>query len=259
MEIAPDPDEPSAGLVETYEPLAAPDPRPRTNTEVIASLDMPLDASTPSNRAILDLPLQSPDPDLERSRANELPRQSLVERARPTLATGPVTRSLVADLPLVEPSRPAEAEMPAHPLAPTAAAPRAASMNDRVQAALIDVGIWSAMTATAFYFASRIARTSIMGLGPAWKGLALFGVVLAAAYVLFFGGLSGATPGKIACGIHVRRFDGSPLGPLASLSRGALGVLGVMVFGLGVWPAFWDRDRRTLYDRATDSRVTIVV
>jgi uncharacterized RDD family membrane protein YckC len=131
-------------------------------------------------------------------------------------------------------------------------------MSDRTQAAFIDVGLWSAMSVTAFYFASRIARTSIVGLGSAWQGLALFGFVLAAAYILFFGGLSGATPGKIACGIQVRRFDGSSLGPLASLGRGLLGILGVSFLGLGIWPAYWDRDRRALHDRATDSRVTTV-
>jgi len=114
------------------------------------------------------------------------------------------------------------------------------------------------MCATAFYFASRIARTSILGLGPAWSGLALFSVVLGAAYILFFGGLSGATPGKIACGIQVRRYDGTSLGPLASLGRGFLGIIGIAALGVGVWPAFWDRDRRALHDRATDSRVTIV-
>jgi uncharacterized RDD family membrane protein YckC len=131
-------------------------------------------------------------------------------------------------------------------------------MSDRVQAAFIDVGLWSAMSGTAFYFASRIARTSIMGLGSAWSGLSLFATVLAATYILFFGGLSGATPGKIACRIQVRRYDGSSLGPLPSLLRGVLGILGVLLFGLGIWPAFWDKDRRALHDRATDSRVTTV-
>ena len=40
-------------------------------------------------------------------------------------------------------------------------------------------------------------------MGPAWKGLILFAVVLAAAYILFFGGLSGATPGKIAIAARI--------------------------------------------------------
>jgi uncharacterized RDD family membrane protein YckC len=118
--------------------------------------------------------------------------------------------------------------------------------------------MWSAMSVIAFYFASRIARTSILGLGHAWQGLTLFAVVLGAAYILFFGGLSGATPGKIACGIQVRRYDGSPLGPLPSLARGVMGILGVALLGIGIWPAFWDKDRRALHDRATDSRVTTV-
>ena len=118
--------------------------------------------------------------------------------------------------------------------------------------------IWALMSATAFYFASRIARASFLHLGAAWQGLSLFGLVLAAAYVLFFGGLSGATPGKIACGIQVRRTDGSPLGPLASLGRGFLGLAGIAFLGAGLWPAFWDRHRRALHDRLTDSRVTTV-
>ncbi len=237
------------------------DPRPTVPApDILSSLDVPL-ANAPAEDAVLDLALRPAE--LEnpgtRSRSEEQPTQSLVERSRPTLVTGPAaTRSLVADMPLVEPSR---LDPPAE-LSPRASFStvnsRAASMNDRVQAAFIDVGMWSAMSAMAFYFASRIARTSMVGLGPAWPGLALFSVVLAAAYILFFGGLSGATPGKIACGIHVRRCDGSSLGPLASLARGGLGVLSVAFLGVGIWPAFWDKDRRTLHDRATDSRVTIV-
>ena len=65
-------------------------------------------------------------------------------------------------------------------------------------------------------------------------------------------------PGKIACGIQVRRYDGSTLGPLPSLARGVLGILGIALLGIGIWPAFWDKDRRGLHDRATDSRVTTV-
>ena len=238
------------------------DPRPALPApDLIASLDVEGDgASDP----VFDLPLRPVEHDALastlRARGAEIPTQSLVERPRPTLVAGLTgSRSLVADLPLVEPSRiePPPAELP--PRRPASAvAPRAASMNDRIQAALIDVGMWSAMCVTAFYFASRIARTSILGLAPSCPGLLLFAVVLAAAYILFFGGLLGATPGKIACGIQVRRYDGSSLGPLPSLGRGFLGILGVAFLGVGVWPAFWDRDRRTLHDRATDSRVTTV-
>jgi uncharacterized RDD family membrane protein YckC len=182
-----------------------------------------------------------------------------VERARLSAIGGfPSPRSLVADLPLVEPSRvpPRLAEPPPRTPSP-AVSSRAASLSDRIQAAFIDLGTWSALTATSFYFASRIARTSILGLGPAWQGLALFATVLGAAYILFFGGLSGATPGKIACGIQVRRYDGSPLGPLGSLVRGLLGIVGVALLGIGIWPALWDKDRRALHDRVTDSRVTL--
>lgn len=213
---------------------------------------------------VFDLPLRPAETDNavpgQRARGVAPPSQSLVVRPRPAPITGPAgSRSLVADLPLVEPTQtePAVEDVPSR-VAPMSTSSGAASMNDRIQASFIDLGIWSAMSATAFYFASRIARTSIMGMGQAWQGLTLFGLVLAAAYILFFGGLSGATPGKIACGIRVRRYDGSPLGPLASLGRGFLGILGVVFLGIGIWPALLDKDRRTLHDRATDSRVTTV-
>lgn len=233
--------------------LETPAPRP------IDAPPTPVDGlSDPSSDDdLLDLPLR---PAEDNDAALRAPSQTIVERPRPTLVSSPTgTRSLVADLPLVEPTRsePTPGELPPR-AAPSAVNPRVASMNDRVQAAFIDLGLWSAMSVGAFYFASRIARTSVLGLAPAWQGLALFGVVLASAYILFFGGLTGATPGKIACGIQVRRHDGSSLGPLASLGRGVLGILGVALLGAGVWPAFWDRDRRTLHDRATDSRVTTV-
>lgn len=244
---------------EVAEVVELADPRPATPApDLIASLDV---AGADAQDSVFDLPLRPVEHDAAasspRARAAEIPTQSLVERPRPTLVAG--NRSLVADLPLVEPSRvePPPTELPSRRPA-SAVASRAASMNDRLQAAFIDVGMWSAMCVTAFYFASRIARTSILGLAPAWPGLLLFAVVIAAAYMLFFGGLSGATPGKIACGIQVRRYDGSSLGPLPSLGRGFLGILGVAFLGVGIWPAFWDRDRRTLHDRATDSRVTTV-
>lgn len=237
------------------------DPRPaQPAPDLLASLDV----DSPDGDLVFDLPLRPVEQDAGasslRARGLEIPPPTLVERPRPTAVTGVSgNRSLVADLPLVEPTR---TEAPPDELPPrrpaSAVASRAASMSDRVQAAFIDVGMWSAMCVTAFYFASRIARTSMLGLAPSWPGLLLFALVLASAYILFFGGLSGATPGKIACGIQVRRYDGSALGPLPSLGRGLLGILGVAFLGVGVWPALWDRDRRTLHDRATDSRVTTV-
>jgi len=234
------------------------DPRPAT-PDVLASF--PVEAGAEDDPMDLPLrPVEAEAPGSNRSRGSETPSQSLVERPRPAIVPGGSgPRSLVADFPLVEPSPvdPPPAELP--PRAPQGGRnPRVASMNDRVQAAFIDIGIWSATCVTAFYFASRIARTSILGLSSSWPGLALYGLVIAAAYILFFGGLTGATPGKIACGIQVRRYDGSSLGPLASLGRGFLGALGVTLLGIGVWPAFWDRDRRALHDRATQSRVTLV-
>lgn len=235
--------------------------QPTQAPDLLASLGVPMDND--SDDAVADLPLrpaESSPPQVSRARSVEVPSQSLVERARPTLvSSAPAARSLVGDLPLVEPSRvePRVAELPPR-MAPATASSRAASMSDRVQAAFIDVGMWSGMSVIAFYFASRIARTSILGLGPAWQGLTLFAVVLGAGYILFFGGLSGATPGKIACGIQVRRYDGSSLGPLRSLARGIMGILGIAFLGIGIWPAFWDKDRRALHDRATNSRVTIV-
>jgi uncharacterized RDD family membrane protein YckC len=244
------------GLVESVDAL---DPRPAAPAPDYLAI---LEKGVPSGVSPdpFDLPLRPADIESGAGPSRvELPSQSLVERPRPTLVSGlSGPRSLVADLPLVEPTRvePPPAELPPR-LAPSAISSRAASMSDRLQAAFIDVGLWSAMCVTAFYFASRIARTSVLGLAPSWPGLLLFATVIAAAYVLFFGGLSGATPGKIACGIQVKRYDGTPLGPLASLGRGSLGLLSVVFLGLGIWPAFWDRDRRTLHDRATNSRVTI--
>lgn len=245
-------DEPAAGF-ET-----APPDVPGTSG---SAFDGPLAASpaaTSTNDLIFDLPMRPAEGEAARPRAFDGPMQSYVDRPRPTLVGGPITtRSLVGDLPFVEPSTPAEPESITPPrLEPSG--PRPAMMADRIQAALIDLGVWSAMNATAFYFASRIGRTSILGLGSAWQGLALFALVIASAYILFFGGLIGATPGKMACGIRVLRADGTPLGPLPSLARGFLGLGGIVLFGIGVWPAFWDSQHRTLHDRATDSRVTTV-
>lgn len=241
----------SGGPAPAESPAAPAAPNAGSGESTVMPFDGPLSQASPStasNDLLFDLPL----------RPVEASSQSYVERSRPTLVGSPITaRSLVGDLPLVEPSARPEDETSVAAVIP-AAGPQPAAMTDRIQAAMIDFGVWSAMTATAFYFASRIVRTSMLGLGPAWQGLTLFGLVLAASYILFFGGFSGATPGKIACGIHVRRSDGQPLDPLTSLVRGFLGLAGIALFGVGVWPAFFDKDRRALHDRATDSRVTTV-
>jgi uncharacterized RDD family membrane protein YckC len=255
--VTPKPPSPLDVAIEEQltEAFTAPPPRSRPVEAPaparIASLDDSLGG--PPEDSVFDLPLRPAEMEAEPQRA---PTQSLVERSRPTLVGASGTRSLVGDMPLVEPSR---SEDSTDALSrPASQSRRPASMNDRLQAAFIDLGLWSGMSVAAFYFASRIARTSIFGLGPAWQGLGLFGLVLASAYIVFFGGLIGATPGKIACGIHVRRHDGSSLGPLPSLGRGLLGIAGVALLGIGIWPAFWDKDRRTLHDRITDSRVTTV-
>jgi uncharacterized RDD family membrane protein YckC len=235
------------------EAFSSPSPRPRPARAEVPAVSLDESLGRPPEDSVFDLPLRPAE------MAEETPRpvaQTLVERSRPTLVGSAGTRSLVGDMPLVEPSR-SESSSELTPR-PVSQSRRPASMNDRLQAAFIDLGLWSGMSVAAFYFASRIARTSIFGLGPAWQGLSLFGLVLASAYIVFFGGLIGATPGKIACGIHVRRHDGSSLGPLPSLGRGLLGIVGVAFLGLGVWPAFWDKDRRTFHDRVTDSRVTTV-
>jgi uncharacterized RDD family membrane protein YckC len=79
-------------------------------------------------------------------------------------------------------------------------------------------------------------------------------VALCAGYFILFHGLAGATLGKAACGLSVRRPDGSPLG----VPRAALRYLGYFVLAkvfYGTFTMLFDQQRRAVHDFLADSNV----
>lgn len=218
----------------------------------------------------MDLPMRPLEPALETSpRASDAIHETENARVVALLPVSdpltvaqapPLRRSLVGDAPLVDVAQPLPIENPGTASLPrisTGAIFRPASLFDRFQAGMIDAGVWLGIVATASYFASRVARVPMLSLESAWPWLALFGAVVGVSYAAFFTGLVGATPGKMACGIEVKRLDGRSLGPVAATLRALLGVLGVAACGIGVIPAFGDSAARTLHDRALQSRVQL--
>jgi uncharacterized RDD family membrane protein YckC len=98
--------------------------------------------------------------------------------------------------------------------------------------------------------------------------LTIIGVVAGLVYETFFLVRTGATPGKMAAGIRVRRRgDGGPLTIVDALKRQALWAvcnLGSLVLGPlsfvplidGVWP-LWDSKRQALHDKIADTNVVL--
>ncbi len=84
---------------------------------------------------------------------------------------------------------------------------------------------------------------------------ALGGVVLNAAYVIYFLGKFGATPGKMACGLKVIRPDGSPLTYGRACGRFFGEWLSGLALGIGYLMVAFDEQKRALHDRICDTRV----
>ncbi len=132
---------------------------------------------------------------------------------------------------------------------------RPARMSERFLAGVVDVLVLSGLGATAFYFASRVARVAPSGLLPAWPYLCAYLVGLGVAYVLYFTPATGQTLGKMVTRLRVVDGAGHPPSHGRALLRGVSGALGVGLLGLGVIPILFDPARRALHDRITKTRV----
>lgn len=82
-----------------------------------------------------------------------------------------------------------------------------------------------------------------------------FGLLLNAAYVIYFIGKGGQTPGKMACKIEVIRADGSPLDFGRATGRYFAEWLSGLTLGIGYIMAGFDEEKRALHDRVADTRV----
>lgn len=81
------------------------------------------------------------------------------------------------------------------------------------------------------------------------------GLVLNAAYIIYFTGKFGATPGKIACKIEVIRTDGEPMTFGRSTGRYFAEILSSLTLFIGYIMAGFDDEKRALHDRICDTRV----
>jgi len=81
------------------------------------------------------------------------------------------------------------------------------------------------------------------------------GIVFGLAYVVFFWGRFGATPGKMLCGLRIVRPDGGRITYLRALGRYFANFLSMLLLYIGYFMAAFDREKRSLHDRICDTRV----
>lgn len=81
------------------------------------------------------------------------------------------------------------------------------------------------------------------------------GLVLNAAFVIYFTGKYGATPGKMACKIEIIRADGSPMTYGRATGRYFAEILSSLTLGIGYLMVAFDDEKRALHDRICDTRV----
>jgi uncharacterized RDD family membrane protein YckC len=80
-------------------------------------------------------------------------------------------------------------------------------------------------------------------------------LVINLAYVTYFLGKFGATPGKMACGLKVIRPDGEKITYGRACGRFFAEMLSAMTLGIGYIMVAFDEEKRALHDRICDTRV----
>jgi uncharacterized RDD family membrane protein YckC len=81
------------------------------------------------------------------------------------------------------------------------------------------------------------------------------GFAINAAYVIYFTGKFGATPGKMACKLEVIRPEGEPMTFGRATGRYFAEILSSLTLGIGYIMAAFDEEKRALHDRVCDTRV----
>jgi uncharacterized RDD family membrane protein YckC len=83
----------------------------------------------------------------------------------------------------------------------------------------------------------------------------LLSFVIGIAYVTYFLGSRGATPGKMACGLKVIRSDGTEISYLRAFARFWAQYLSAMILCIGYLMVAFDKEKRALHDHICDTRV----
>lgn len=132
---------------------------------------------------------------------------------------------------------------------------RPAQALERIQAAILDLGLLVGGWLVVIYFAARVARVPIDALVSSWPYLAGFLTLLGLAYATYFTSATGQTLGKQLLGLRVLGPGSRPPTARRALGRALLGVIGGLAAGAGFVPLLFDPARRALHDRLAGTRV----
>jgi len=80
-------------------------------------------------------------------------------------------------------------------------------------------------------------------------------ILFRAAYIIWFTGRYGATPGKMACGIRVIQSDGEKVSYARATGRFFAEILNLFTLYIGYIMVAFDDEKRGLHDRICDTRV----
>lgn len=130
-----------------------------------------------------------------------------------------------------------------------------ASFGIRFGAKFID-GIIMQVAGGIVGFVLGVAFAGEMAKNPAFLGLFyVIGFGIEVAYKTIFIGMTGATPGKMACKLRVVNADGSKVSYAKACGRAFAELLSAMICLVGYIMAGFDDERRSLHDRICDTRV----
>jgi uncharacterized RDD family membrane protein YckC len=141
------------------------------------------------------------------------------------------------------------------PAAESSPVERPARPFERVQAAAVDLALFSLIAMVVVYFAGRAARVDLEALSASWRWLAAYLGLLAVFYASYFTGTTGQTPGKLVTGLRVVGATGRPPHYPRAAARAVAGFAGILVAGLGCVPMAFDPAARALHDRLFRTRV----
>jgi uncharacterized RDD family membrane protein YckC len=178
-------------------------------------------------------------------------RRSTPPAARPRSRT---PRPAQPDLELKVEPPPAPAPQPIGE--PGAAAADIPAPRRRALAALIDLAVLGPVDAVVVYFTLRLCQLTLQEIGTLpLAPLLAFLLILDGGYLLAFTASGGQTIGKMAMGLRVVTASGGRVGVGRAVARTLAWIVSVVPFGLGLLPAAFDDERRTLHDRVTNTRV----
>jgi uncharacterized RDD family membrane protein YckC len=197
---------------------------------------------------LVDLPLatrEAAEPARDGPDLDALDRAGARRRPMPSLEVDALGRDESFD-PDVElegpPPEVAPVERPARPF-------------ERVQAAAVDLALFSLIAMVVVYFAGRAARVDVTALLGSWRWMAAYLGLLGVFYASYFTGTTGQTPGKLVTGLRVVSATGRPPAYHRAAARALAGLVGVAAAGLGCLPMAFDPAARALHDRLFGTRV----